>query len=251
MNFERGEYDMKRWLLAIAAIAMLSGCVNVQTMALKKGQGVVNTATKSVVLMAVEVSRADDSRYQPLPSIIWVTDLNWGAKDQTLKFQLNRKNDTIEVDGRTIYLASIALSPGSYHFEGISGIAAAFPFVGQFFIPIVADLEVKPGSVSYVGHLAAIMRTRREGEFRAGSVIPLIDQSATGMINHSWDVVIDDESSGDLARFREHVPALEGMDVGIEALPPWDRVAAQHRWDGQVESDETQVSSNTAGSDTE
>jgi hypothetical protein len=211
----------------------------------------LNTATKSVVLMTVEVSRADGSRYQPLPSILWVTDLNWGAKDKTLRFQLNRKYDTIEVDGRTIYLTSIALAPGNYHFEGISGIAAAFPFVGQFFIPIVADFEVKPGSVSYLGHLAAVMRTRREGEFRAGSVIPLIDQSATGMISHSWDVVIDDQSSGDVAKFREHVPALAGLDVGIELLPPWDRTAAQRRWDGQADADETLATPKAAGSDAE
>jgi hypothetical protein len=242
---------MKRWLLAIGVVAMFSGCVNVQTMALKKGQGALSTATRSVVLMTVEVSRADDSRYQPLPSILWVTDLNWGAKDQTLRFQLNRKNDSIEVDGRTIYLASVALSPGSYHFEGISGIAAAFPFVGQFFIPVVTDFEVKPDSVSYIGHLAAVMRTRREGEFRAGSVIPLIDQSATGMISHSWDVVIDDQSNVDMAKFREHVPALAGMDIGIEPLPPWNRVAAQRRWDGQADADGSQAISKAAGSDTE
>jgi hypothetical protein len=240
---------MARWAAAIVLSVTLAGCVNVQTMALKKGQGALDTATKSVVLMAVEVSRADESRYQPLPSILWVTDLNWGAREQSLRFQMSKKNDTTEVDGRTMYLTSITLSPGRYHFEGISGIAAAFPFVGQFFIPIVADFEVKPGSVSYLGHLKATMRTRREGEFRAGSVVPLIDQSATGMINHSWDVVLDDQSGSDLAMFREHVPALAGLDIVIDPLPPWDRAAAQSRWDGAADSDEKAESAKEAASD--
>ncbi|MEO7935153.1 MAG: hypothetical protein ABIR27_02745 [Dokdonella sp.] len=226
---------MKFLIPALLAIASLSGCVNIQTMALQKGQGAVNTATKSVVLMTIDVSRADESRYQPVPTIVWVTDLNWGAKESSLRFQLNRKTGTTETNGQLEYLASLALSPGRYHFEGISGIAAAFPFVGNFFIPVVSDFEVKPNSVSYLGHLKAVMRTRREGEFRAGSVIPLIDQAASGMINHSWDIVIDDQSTADLVNFRKHVPALETVDVNVDPMPSWDRAAAQRRWDGQSE----------------
>ncbi len=231
---------MKFLIPALLAIASLSGCVNIQTMALQKGQGAINTATKSVVLMTIDVSRADKSRYQPVPTIIWVTDLNWGAKESSLKFQLNRKTGTTETNGQLEYLASLALSPGRYHFEGISGIAAAFPFVGNFFIPVVSDFEVKPDSVSYLGHLKAIMRPRREGEFRAGSVIPLIDQAASGMISHSWDIAIDDQSAADLASFRKHVPALESLEVHVEPMPPWDRAAAQLRWDGQSEQEPKQ-----------
>ena len=116
---------------------------------------------------------------------------------------------------------------------------------------MVADFEVKPDSVSYLGHLKAIMRQRREGEFRAGSVIPLIDQSATGMISHSWDVVIDDQSAKDLANFRKHVPALESVDIQVEPLPPWDRAAAQRRWDGQAEPDPEQDAANEVDAGTE
>lgn len=230
----------KRWFLAVGVVAMFSGCVNIQTMALQKGQGAISTTTKSVVLMAIEVSRADESRYQPVPAIVWITDLNWGARESSQRFQLNRKTGTTEIEGRTEYLASLALSPGRYHFEGISGIAAAFPFIGQFFVPVVADFEVKPDRVSYLGHLKAIMRPRREGEFRAGSMVPLIDQSATGMVSHSWDIVIDDQSVADLASFRKHVPALESLEIHVEPLPPWDRAAAQQRWDGQSEPEPKQ-----------
>lgn len=228
---------MMRRILVLVAIAMCSGCVNIQTMALQKGQGALSTSTKSIALMTVEVSRADDSRYQPFPAIVWVTDLTWGAKEPSLRFQLNKKTAAVESNGRQLYLASLALSPGRYHLEGISGIAAAFPFVGNFFIPVVADFEVEEDSVSYFGHVAAIMRERREGEFRAGAVIPLVDQAATGMISHSWDVVIDDRSASDLALFKEHVPALVSVNVKLEPLPPWDRAAAQQRWDGNAEKD--------------
>ena len=125
-------------------------------------------------------------------------------------------------------------------------MAAAFPFVGQFFIPVIADFEVRPDAVSYAGHLKAVMRDRREGEFRAGSVIPLIDQSATGMISHSWDVVIDDRSGSDLALFKDHIPALAAVNITVDPLPPWDRAAAQHRWDGQAEKDPPENPSDSA-----
>lgn len=240
---------MKRFILAVGVIGLLSGCVNIQTMALKKGQGALDTATQSIVLMTVDVSRADESRYQPVPTIVWVTDLNSAPKNKSLRFQLNRKDDTTKVDGRSTYLTSLSLPPGRYQFEGISGIAAAFPFVGNFFIPILADFDVKADSVRYAGHVGATMRVRREGEFRAGAVIPLIDQSATGMINHSWEVVIDDRSDQDIAKFKEHVPALIGLDIAVDALPPWDRTAAQRRWDGKTEPEPATAKEAISGSE--
>lgn len=228
---------MMRWILSMGVIALLSGCVNIQTMALKKGQGQLSTATQSVVLMTVEVSRTDDSRYQPVPTIVWVTDLNSQPKSRPMRFQLNRKDDAVQMDGRLVYLTSLALTPGRYQLEGISGIAAAFPFVGYFSIPILADFVVKKDSVRYAGRVGATLRERREGEFRAGLVVPLIDQAATGMSTHSWDVAIDDRSDRDIAKFEEHVPALLSAEIEVDAFPPWDRAAAQRHWDGHAQSE--------------
>ena len=135
------------------AIALCSGCANYQTMALKKGQGAISTTTKSVVLLTIEVSRPDGSRYQPNPAIVLVTEKQADDRDQATLFRFSRNDDQVQLDGHAVYLTSMALSPGHYRIDGISGIANAFPFIGQFFIPVLAEFEVKPQSVSYLGHV--------------------------------------------------------------------------------------------------
>ncbi|MFZ2235035.1 MAG: hypothetical protein WAV67_01530 [Dokdonella sp.] len=230
---------MKTWVFLVGFVALSSGCATMQTMALKNGQTALNSASQSIVLMSVEVSRPDESRYEPVPTVLLVTDLNPGAKNQLIRFQLNKKNDVAQVDGRSAYLTSLALPPGRYRFAGIAGMAAAFPFIGNFFVPVVTVFEVKRDSVRYAGHVVATLSERREGEFRAGLVIPLIDQSATGMSTHSWNVVIDDRHELDIAKFRQRVSALVGVNIEVEVFPPWDRAAAQRRWEGQPGSDES------------
>ena len=239
---------MMRWILSVGVVALLSGCVNIQTMAVKKGQGQLSTATQSVVLMTVEVPRTDESRYQPVPTIVWVTDLDSQSKNRSMRFQLNRKDDAVQMDGSLVYLTSLALIPGRYQLEAISGIAAAFPFIGNFSIPILADFVVKKDSVRYVGHVGATLRERREGEFRAGLALPLIDQAATGMSTHSWDVVIDDRSDQDIAKFAEHAPALISAEIEVDAFPPWDRAAAQRRWDGHAQPEQATSKESASGS---
>ncbi|SFN25260.1 hypothetical protein [Dokdonella immobilis] len=223
---------MRRGILAVLVVVLFSGCANYQTMALKKGQRTISTTAESVVLLTVEVSRPDGSRYQPNPAIVLVSAMHTGDREQATLFRFSRKDDRVEMDGHAVYLSSMALAPGHYRIDGISGIANAFPFIGQFFIPVLAEFDVEAQSVSYLGHIAATMRERREGEFRAGSTIPLIDQSATGMISHTWDVAIENRYDTDMATFRQRFPALADLRVQSEALPAWDRAAAQRLWDG-------------------
>lgn len=226
---------MRSWIPAVLVTVLFSGCANYQTMALKKGQGMISTTTASVVLLTVEVSRPDGSRYQPNPAIILVSAMQVDDRDQATLFRFSRKDDLVQVNGHAVYLSSMALAPGHYRIDGISGVANAFPFIGQFFIPVLAEFDVKPQSVSYLGHVKATMRERRDGEFRAGSSVPIIDQSATGMISHTWDVEIEDRYESDMVTFRKQIPALEQLAVQSEPLPAWDRSAAQRLWDGIVE----------------
>jgi hypothetical protein len=223
---------MLRWMLAFAAIATVSGCANIQPMALKTGQDRIDTDTNSVVLLTLEVLRLDGSRYQPSPTLLLVSEPGTRPRDQARLFQLASRHDASEASGHAVYYASMALPAGTYRIDGISGIANAFPFVGRFFIPLLTDFEVTPRSVIYLGHVGATLRERGEGEFRAGPVIPLIDQAATGMIGHTWDVEIADRYDVDMAVFRDRVPALGNLAVENRPLPAWSREAAQRLWGG-------------------
>jgi hypothetical protein len=104
--------------------------------------------------------------------------------------------------------------------------------IGCFIVPISSDLKVKPGSVVYVGRVSATLRKRREGEFRAGSLLPLIDQAVAGMSGSTWDVTIDNRAEKDIASFRATYPALRNVNIEIATLTAFHRVAVQHSWDG-------------------
>jgi hypothetical protein len=65
-----------------------------------------------------------------------------------------------------------------------------FPFHGFFFAPLHEDLDVEPNSVVYLGQVDATAVERKDGELRAGPVIPLIDQAATGFSGGTWDISV-------------------------------------------------------------
>jgi hypothetical protein len=83
-----------------------------------------------------------------------------------------------------------------------------------------------------VGRVSATLRTpRQRGEFRAGPLLPLLDQAIAGMSNSTWDVTIADRADTDLALFRQNFKAVESASVINAPLPAFDRVAVQKWWD--------------------
>lgn len=98
-------------------------------------------------------------------------------------------------------------------------------------MPIHEDLEVKANSVTYVSRVRGVTRKREEGEFRSGSLIPLLDQGVSGFAHSTFDVEVSDQQEEDLKAFRSNFPALTGSDIQVEILPPFDRQRAQNWWD--------------------
>jgi len=223
---------MKRLLLMAAACCLLNACATVNPMAVDKKTTTVDTATKSVVLMSVDVSRSDDSRYVPNPFVVKVERPGAQAKADRDNFKFGKDVGSFQKDGHTVYMVSMALLPGDYVLADIEGLASAFPFNGFFSVPLLVHFSVKPHSVAYVGHITAKLRPKKDGEFRAGPLFPLIDQSATGMSTSTWDISIDDSYAKEATLFRTTYPALANASIDDAPLPAFDRTAAQRWWDG-------------------
>ncbi|MBS0338908.1 MAG: hypothetical protein JSS56_00170 [Proteobacteria bacterium] len=85
------------------------------------------------------------------------------------------------------------------------------------------DSLVPPQSVVYLGRISAHLRDRKDTEFRAGSLIPLIDQAALGISNATFDVAVSDQSSVDLPRFKQEFAALRTQAIQTQLLPAYDR----------------------------
>ncbi|MGR6035524.1 MAG: hypothetical protein ACU4EQ_04745 [Candidatus Nitrosoglobus sp.] len=213
-------------IFAFIGIA-LSGCATVNPMAVDKEARTVDITAKSIVLMTIDISRSDNSRYVPIPIVVKIEEPNAQSKQDRQNFKLAKHTDAIEKDGHTIYMARMALEPGPYKLADISGQIKAFPFYGIFMVPLLLDFEVAPHSVTYIGRITAKLRPRQEGEFRAGPVIPLIDQAVTGMSSGTWDITVEDRAKEDISLFWTHYPALATMPVNSDPLPPFDRMAVQ------------------------
>ncbi|ADJ27951.1 hypothetical protein [Nitrosococcus watsonii] len=219
---------MERVIVFLFISVALNGCATVNSMAVDKGTRTVDTAAKSIVLMTIDIFRSDNSRHVPIPIVVKLEKPNAQSNQDRQNFKLAKNTDAVEENGHTIYMARIALEPGLYKLAEVSGQANAFPFYGTtFMVPLLLDLEVAPHSVTYIGRVTAELWPRQEGEFRAGSIIPLIEQSVAGISTGTWDITVDDRSEKDIALFRANYPALATIPINSNPLPSFDRAALQ------------------------
>jgi hypothetical protein len=227
---------MQRWIGVVVVAIALGGCATRNHMAFDADAKSVDTSRKSVVLLAIEVSRDDNSRFVPVPSVVKLERPGAQSKEERQNFVLDEGDDSIEEGGHRLYLARMALEPGPYMVGEVDGRARAFPITGTFIVPLLVPLDVPPGSIVYAGHVTAKLRWRREGEFRAGPVLPLIDQAIAGLSEGTWDVVVDDRADRDIALFRDRFDALRSATIETRPLPPFDRARAQRKWDGEADA---------------
>jgi len=223
-----------RLLRTFAAVmcCALGGCATVNHMAFDKKATSVDVSSKSVVLMTLDLYRPDHSRFEPVPIVVNIEEPNAKSKEERENFKFDKAVDSVKTeDGHTLYLARMALKPGPYKLMAVTGMARAFPINGFFQVPLITNLNVQPGTVVYVGRVSATLRPRQSGEFRAGPVLPLIDQAIAGMSGSTWDVTVDDHFDADMALFRQNFKAVETASVVRAPLPAYDRAAAQAWWE--------------------
>lgn len=223
-------------LRAVAAAILgfvVTGCATVNPMAFDKKSTALDTREKSIILMAIDVSRSDGSRYMPEPFVVKLEKPNAQSKEERQNFKMSKDADALQENGHSLYLARLALVAGEYRLDDVTGSASAFPITSMFSVPLNLNLNVKPGSVTYVGRVTAKLRERVGDEFRAGPVVPLIDQAVSGMSGGTWDVSVDNLAEKDLALFRATYPVLNNVTIETAPLPAFDRAAVQRWWNGE------------------
>lgn len=91
-------------------------------------------------------------------------------------------------------------------------------------------VSAQPG-VFYLGHVDATVRDRKGDEFKAGPMLPLIDQAAAGASGGIFDIEVSDRWEPDEATFRSTFPELSTIVIQKSILPPFDRAQAQDWWE--------------------
>lgn len=202
---------------------LLSGCMTTKHMPVHSDAAQLELKNESVVIFSTRIHNASEARYQPkVISAVFVPE---GATERSQWLSFTPDSPYAESDaGIKEYLLSANLAPGNYMLQEVLCQASAFPFTGSCQLPVNAPIRIQAaGQVLYLGHIDGTIRARKENEVRAGPVLPLIDQAATGMSGGTFDVSIADRFHTDLNRFRMAYPALRQASVYKAVLPAWVR----------------------------
>jgi len=225
-----------RLLALVAAIGLLSGCATVHEMGVDRNTKTLALDGKGLVLMSLQVSNAYKPEYQPQVIVAHVETPNADTQEDRHNYKTDL-DGTVSSGGGARYLLRMELPPGKYVIRGATCMYQSLFLVASCQLPIHADIEVSANTVTYLGRVSGVMRERQEGEFRAGPVIPLVDQAVTGFSGSTFDVVISDEREEDLKSYRMLFPALANADIGIAIAPPFNRERAHAWWDSNGQSD--------------
>lgn len=222
------------WILGL----FLVGCANMTPMAVNKQTKNIDANAKSIVLMTLDLGRPEASRYTPHPIAVTFTKKDGQGTKVSHSFTVDSDAGELDSTVHNKFMFRFGLEPGKYEMATITGDANAFPFHGFFVLPLLMEINVTPKSVTYVGRVTALMRPRVGDEFRAGSVIPLLDQSVSGVSGSTFDVTVQDLAKEDIAAFKSTFPSLADITIQTELLPPFDRAKAQAWWEGDNKSKE-------------
>jgi hypothetical protein len=204
----------------------MSGCAG-NKMALTKGKSDIDLKNKSIALLSVRISNQyKPSRQLELLSVVICPqsepncrhDLlsNPGSPYKPYKREKKHFNE---------YLLSYELESGTFNIDGFYTTYQIPALISGFgFAKLNLKTEIKPNSISYLGHLDIILREKKsDAEIRAGSAIPFIDQSIAGFSSGTFDVVVEDKFDEDMKSFISEYPALQNVKVEKSILPQWIR----------------------------
>ncbi|HEY3307169.1 MAG TPA: hypothetical protein VGJ93_01825 [Desulfuromonadaceae bacterium] len=212
---------MSNCLMSVVMMFMFSGCA--ANMALTKGQENVDLTEKSIALASIRISNQNKPGYQP--SLLYAFFFANSSNAEKTHIDLKIEPLKSEKDQYNEYLMSFSLKPGKYNFSQIWGNYKIPVLLNAMCsVPLNTQVEIKPNSVIYLGHIDATIRERKnDTEERAGSVIPLIDQSVAGFSSGTFDVVINDKFDEDIKAYIAEYPVLNKVQVEKAIMPQWVR----------------------------
>lgn len=223
-------------LAGVVLLGLLSGCATVHEQGITTETKEIDLKGNGLVLMTLLVDNQFKPSYQPEVLVTHIETPNADSKEQRHNFKTDKEGAIATTEG-TRYFLRMELPPGEYVVRGATCMYRSLLIVGTCIMPIHADITVTPDSITYVGHARGVTRERNKNEFRAGSLIPLIDQSVTGFSRSTFDVTIQDDSEKDMKTFRSLFPALATAQIDVKLLPPFDRQRAQIWWESDGRKD--------------
>ena len=215
-----------RFLLIFCLVFAMSGCAG-NKMALTKGKSDIDLTKKSIVLLSVRIS----NQYKPSRQLKLLSVVICPQSETNCKHDLPSnpgspyKPYKKEKDYFNEYLLSYELESGTYNIDGLYTTYKIPTLTSGFgYTKLNLKTEIKPNSISYLGHLDITLREKKsDAEISAGGAVPLIDQSIPGFSSGTFDVEVEDKFDDDMKSFISEYPALKKVKVEKSILPHWIR----------------------------
>ena len=160
-----------RFLLIFCLVFIMIGCAG-KKMALNKGQSDIDLTNKSIALLSVRIS----NQYKPgrqleLQSVVICPQSETNCKhDPPSHFASPYKPYKREKDYFNEYLLKYELESDTYNIDGLyTTYRIPTLTAGLGFAKLNLKTEIKPNSISYLGHLDIILREKKNNaEISAG-----------------------------------------------------------------------------------
>jgi len=215
-----------RFLLIFCLVFTMCGCAG-NKMALTKGQSDIDLTKKSIALLSVRIS----NQYKPSRQLELLSVFICPQSEPNCKHDLPSNPESPykpykrEKDYFNEYLLMYELESGTYNIDGLY-TTYRIPTLtsGLGFAKLNLKTEIKPNSISYLGHFDIILREKKSNdEISAGGNRPFIDQYIAGFSSGTFDVVVEDKFDEDMKSFISEYPALQKVKVEKSILPQWIR----------------------------
>jgi hypothetical protein len=215
-----------RFLLIFCLVFTMSGCAG-NKMAITKGKSDIDLTRKSIALLSVRIS----NQYKPkrqlelLKAVICPQSETNCKHDLPSHFESPYKPYKREKNRFNEYLLKYELESGTFNIDGFYTTYRIPMLISGFgFAPLNFKTEIKPNSISYLGHLDIILREKKnDAEIKAGGDTIFLDQSIAGFPSGTFDVVVEDKFDEDMKSFISEYPVLQKVKVEKSILPQWIR----------------------------
>ena len=197
-------------------IGLFSGCATVNKMPLNDKVKGIDTSEKSILLGRITIQNKNKPNHQPKLLAVFI---NKNGKD----YSFTKPSLISEVDKESKeYIFSLASEPGVAELSLMRFLRQAFLINGVADLPFKQEIVFPENEIVYIGNINASIIPREKGQPRAGSVIPLIDQSVTGFSSGTFVVEISDNYDEDIELITKKFPYLAGKNITKMILPEWE-----------------------------
>lgn len=205
--------NFKRMLLVTAA-AVLGGCATVEKMPLQTDTSSVDESKKSILVARVSIKNENNKSHQP--KLNHVSMVVGGENYSFTKPTLLSETDGVGKD----YLISMSVNPGKAELKSIVFLRQVpMLLMASAFAELNYEIDVPSNKIVYLGNIDAVIVPRTDdSQPRAGSVIPLVDQSVAGFSTGTFKITISDNYDGDMKEFASKFPALSGKQIAKNVL---------------------------------